>query len=60
MYTSDKNVLYYFDVCGMSPENIAKKLSIDVQKIREILGKTPIYRLVYAPRMRYNGWVNGK
>lgn len=60
MYASVKNVLYYFDVCGMSPEAIAQKLSVDVQKIREILGKTPSYRPVYAPRMRYNGWMYGK
>ena len=60
MYASEKNILYYFDVCGMSPETIAEKLKIDVQKIREILGKTPIYKPMYAPRMRYKGWVNGK
>jgi len=60
MYASVKNVLYYFDVCGMSPEAIAQKLSVDVQKIREILGKTPVHRPLYTPRMRYNGWVNDK
>jgi DNA-directed RNA polymerase specialized sigma subunit len=44
----------------MSPEEIAKKLNIDIEKIKEILGKTPIYAPVYAPRMRYSGWVNGR
>lgn len=60
MYASEKNVLYYFDVCGMSPEEIAKKLGVEIEKIRSILGKTPSYLPVYAPRNRYNGWVNGK
>ena len=57
---STKNVIYFYDVCGMSIEDIAKQLGLTQEKVKEILGKTPIYAPVYAPRMRYNGWVNGK
>lgn len=57
---SEKTIVYYYDVCGLSPQDIAKKLNTAVERIRQVLGKTPRYRPVYAPRKRYNAWVNGQ
>lgn len=57
---SEKNIVYYYDICLMSPEDISKKLGISIEKVWQVLGKTPNYRLLYVPRKRYNGWINGR
>jgi hypothetical protein len=57
---SEKNVLYYFQVCGLSFEQIADKTKLSVDVIREIVSKPKAYPLAYVPRNRYNNWVNGK
>lgn len=57
---SEKNIVYYYDVCLMSAEDIAKKLGIPLEKVQQVLGKTPVYKPLYEPRQRYNGWINGR
>jgi hypothetical protein len=60
MYASEKNIVYWYDVCSMSIEDIAKQSGRSIEEIKKIVGKTPIYKPEYAPRMRYAGWINGK
>lgn len=60
MYASEKNIVYWYDICNMSIEEIAKQTRLTPEKVKEIVGKTPMYKPVYVPRMRYSGWVNGK
>lgn len=57
---SYKNIIYFYDVCGLSPEAIASKYSCSVEKILEIISKPPAYTLQYPPRNRRANWVNGK
>lgn len=60
MYASDKNIVYWYDVCNMSIEEIAKQSGRTIEEVEKIVGKTPMYKPEYVPRMRYAGWVNGK
>lgn len=60
MYASEKNIVYWYDVCNMSIEKIAKQSGRTIEEIKKIVGKIPIYKPEYVPRMRYAGWVNGK
>ena len=57
---STKNILYYYEICGMTIEQIADKVRLPIEQIRSIVSKPPNYPSTYTPRMRYNGWVYGK
>lgn len=57
---SEKNIVYLYDVCGLSCEAIALQSGFTVDRIRAIVSKPVPYPLQYAPRQRYNDWVNGK
>lgn len=57
---TEKNILYLFDVCGLSVDAIADRYSVPVDVIRSIVSKPSPYPLQYAPRQRYSGWVYGK
>ena len=57
---TDKNIVYLYDVCGLSFEAIAARYSVTVDVIRAIVTKPNPYPLQYATRHRYSGWVNGK
>lgn len=59
-HMTDKNIVYLFDVCGLSLEAIALQSGFTVERIRAIVSKPIPYPLQYAPRQRYNDWVNGK
>lgn len=57
---TDKNVMYLWDTCGLSFQEIADRYKVSIDVIREIVSKPKPYPLQYAPRQRYSGWVNGK
>lgn len=50
---TDKNIIYLFDVCGLSCEAIALQLGLPVDRIREIVSAPPKYPLTYTPRHTY-------
>jgi hypothetical protein len=57
---TDKNIIYLYDVCGLSLESIVLQSGYSLERIQAIVGKPPSYTLAYTPRNRYNDWVNGK
>lgn len=57
---SEKNIVYLWDVCGMSYEAIALQSKLTVDQVKAIVSRPKPYPLAYVPRNRYNGWVNGK
>lgn len=57
---TDKNIVYLYDVCGLSFEAIAARYRVTVDVIGAIVTKPKPYPLQYAPRQRYSGRVNGK
>jgi hypothetical protein len=57
---TENNVIYYYQVCGLSFDVIAARYNVPVDVIRDIVSKPKPYPLQYAPRQRYSGWVNGK
>ena len=57
---SEKNIVYWYDVCGLSYEEIALKSKLSVDQVKAIIHKPKPNPLAYVPRNRYNGWVNGK
>lgn len=57
---TDKNIVYLYDVCGLSLEAIALQSGLTIDQVKAIVSKPVPYPLQYAPRQRYNGWVNGK
>jgi transposase len=57
---TENNIVYLYDVCGLSFDAIALRYNVHVDVIREIVSKPKPYLLAYVPRNRYNGWVNGK
>ena len=54
---SEKNILYYYQVCGLSIPEIAVKVRLSESDVKAILSKPPSYPLAYTPRQRYSGWV---
>lgn len=56
---SEKNIVYLYDVCGLSCEEIALQCKLSVDQIKAIISRPKPYPLQYAPRQRYSGWVNG-
>lgn len=56
---TDKNIVYLYDVCGLSLEAIAAQSGLTIERIRAIVSKLIPYPLQYVPRHRYNDWVNG-
>ena len=52
---TDKNVMYLWDTCGLSFQEIADRYKVSVDVIREIVSKPKPYPLQYAPRQRYSG-----
>ena len=59
-HMTDKNIVYLFDVCGLSLEAIAAQSKLTLDQVKAIVSKPIPYPLDYVPRNRYNGWVNGK
>lgn len=59
-HMTDKNIVYLYDVCGLSLEAIALQSGLTLERIRAIVSKPIAYRLQYVPRERYSGWVNGR
>ena len=57
---TENNIVYYWDVCGMSYEEIALQCKLTADQVKAIIDKPNPYPLQYAPRQRYNGWVYGK
>ena len=57
---TDKNIVYLYDVCGLSLEAIALQSGYSLERVHAIVSKPKPNAPVYAPRMRYSGWVNGK
>jgi transposase len=57
---TENNIVYLYDVCGLSFDVIALRYNVHVDVIREIVSKPKPYPLAYQPRNRYKGWVNGK
>lgn len=57
---SEKNIVYLWDVCGMSYETIALQCKLTVDQVKAIIHRPNPYPLAYQSRNRYNGWVNGK
>lgn len=56
---SEKNIVYLWDVCGLSCEAIALQCKLSVNEVKAIIDKPNPCPLQYAPRQRYSGWVNG-
>jgi transposase len=57
---TDKNIVYLYDVCGLSFDAIAARYNVSIDVIRGIVSKPKPYPLQYAPRQRYIDWVNGR
>jgi hypothetical protein len=57
---SEKNIVYLYDVCGLSYEAIALQCKLTFDQVKAIIDRPKPYPLAYVPRNRYNGWVNGK
>lgn len=57
---SEKNIVYLYDVCGLSLEAIALQSGLTLERIRAIVSKPIAYPLDYTSRQRYSGWVNGR
>lgn len=57
---TENNIVYLWDTCGLSFEDIAARYNVPVDVIRDIVSKPKPYPLQYAPRQRYSDWVNGK
>jgi hypothetical protein len=57
---TEKNIVYLYDVCGLSLEVIALQSGYSLERVHAIVGKPPSYPLAYVTRNRYNDWVNGK
>jgi hypothetical protein len=57
---TDKNIVYLYDVCGLSLEAIALQSGYSLEQVRAIVSKPLSYPLAYTPRHRHNGWINGK
>jgi len=49
---TQKNVIYYFEECNMSIEEIADKTGLSVETIEALLVKPPVYIPEYQPRQR--------
>lgn len=50
---TDKNIVYLFDVCGLSVEKIALQSGLTVAQVNAIISKEPAYPLAYTPRHHY-------
>jgi hypothetical protein len=49
---TQKNVIYYFEECNMSIEQIADKTGLSVETIEALLVKPPVYIPEYQARQR--------
>jgi hypothetical protein len=49
---TQKNVIYYFEECNMSIEEIADKTGLSVETIEALLVNPPVYIPEYMPRQR--------
>lgn len=50
---TDKNILYLYDVCGLSCEAIALQYDVPVDRVKIIVSAPPKYPLTYTPRHTY-------
>lgn len=57
---TDKNIVYLYDVCGLSVDAIAARYNVPVDVVQAVISKPTPYPLQYAQRNRYSGWINGK
>jgi hypothetical protein len=57
---TEKKIVYLYDVCGLSLEEIALQSKLTIGQVKMIVSRPDPYPLDYAPRNRYNGWVSGK
>lgn len=57
---TDKNIVYLYDVCGLSLEAIALQSKLTLDQVKAIVSKPIPYPLDYTSRQRYSGWVNGR
>ena len=49
---TQKNVIYYFEECMLSVEQIAEKTGLSVEAVKALLVNPPVYIPDYAPRQR--------
>jgi hypothetical protein len=49
---TQKNIIYYFEECMLSVEQIADKTGLSIETIKALLVKPPVYIPEYAPRQR--------
>jgi len=50
---SDKNIVYLYDVCGLTLEAIALQLGYNLEHVHAIVAKPLSYPLAYTPRHHY-------
>ena len=50
---SDKNIVYLYDVCGLTVEAIASQSGYSLERVHAIVAKSPTYPLAYTPRCHY-------
>ena len=49
---TQKNVIYYFEECMLSVEQIAEKTKLPIETIKALLVTPPVHIPEYAPRQR--------
>lgn len=49
---TQKNIIYYFEECMLSVQQIAEKAGLSVEAIEALLVSPPVHIPEYAPRQR--------
>jgi hypothetical protein len=50
---TDKNIIFLFDGCGLSYEEIAVLSGLTIDRVKLIVSAPPKYPLTYTPRHAY-------
>ena len=50
---TDKNIVYLFDVCGLTVDVIALQSGLPVDRVKMIVSAPPKYPLKHTPRHTY-------
>ena len=50
---TDKNIIYLYDVCGLTVDAIALQSGLTIDRVKMIVSKPPKYPLTYTPRHTY-------
>jgi hypothetical protein len=50
---TDKNILYLYDVCGLTVDAIALQSGLTIDRVKLIVSGPPKYPLTYTPRHTY-------